>query len=67
MKTTKDIVYRSPTYGLIGTIPAGTEVSPATNLPNTNGCFWAEPWEGMTEKEESWSRNYGFLVTENVE
>jgi len=24
--------------------------------------FWSEPWEGMTEEDESWERNYGFYI-----
>ncbi len=42
-------------------IPAGTLVIPATNLPE-KGKYWAEDWPGMNETEESWGRNYGFLL-----
>lgn len=61
MKTTKPIEYSCAPYGHIATIPAGTKLTPATNLPD--GGFWAEPWEGMSEQAESWERNYGFHIT----
>jgi hypothetical protein len=49
-------------------IPAGTRVTPADNLPGEDGeQFWAEPWPGMSKREASWQRNYGFLLdTEEV-
>ena len=56
MKTKHDII-----YGRF-IVPIGTEVIPATNLPE-KGMFWAEPWQNMSEEAESWSRNYGFLLT----
>ena len=59
--TNKPIDYQSAPYGHIATIPAGTSVVPATNLPK-KGLYWAEPWEGMTEEEQSWQRGYGFLI-----
>jgi hypothetical protein len=64
IKTNKEIKYRVAPYGHIGTIPKGTEVSLSSNLPNHrhNPKYWAKPWKGMTEKEESWQRNYGFLI-----
>mgnify|MGYP001196831555 CR=1 FL=1 len=33
------------------TIPAGTSVFPANNLPQ--GGFWVEAWEGITDAEYS--------------
>jgi hypothetical protein len=61
--TTKPIEYRSAPYGHIATIPAGTKLIPASNLPD--GGYWAEPWDGMTSIEEAWQRNYGFHITES--
>lgn len=60
MRTKSQIEYQAAPYGRIATIPAGTPVIPATNLPQ--GGFWVEPWEGMTDRAESWGRNYGFHV-----
>jgi hypothetical protein len=60
MKTIEDINYQGVT-GLITVIPEGTNVIPATNLPQ--GGYWVEPWEGMSDAAESWQRNYGFHVT----
>lgn len=51
------------TLGSHITIPAGTKIVPATNLPV--GGYWAEPWKDMSELEESWARNYGFHLTED--
>lgn len=62
IKTTKAIEYNCAPYGHIATIPAGTELIPASNLPN--GGYWAEPWEGMSEEAESWMNNYGFHITD---
>jgi hypothetical protein len=56
-----DIRYTTAPYGYIATIPAGTPVIPATNLPKP-GQYWAEPWEGMSDQAESWHRTYGFLL-----
>jgi hypothetical protein len=61
MRTKSQIEYKAAPYGRIATIPAGAQVIPATNLPQ--GGFWVEAWEGMTDKAESWGRNYGFHVT----
>ena len=60
--TNKPIDYRSAPYGQIAIIPRGTPVIPADNLSGIPGKYWAEPWEGMTEEEQSWQRNYGFLI-----
>lgn len=51
-------------YGFIATIPAGTPVVPADNLPSIPGNpqYWVQPWPGMSEQAESWQRCYGFLV-----
>ena len=66
MRTKEEINYRSMSYGHIATIPAKTPVTPANNLPE--GGFWVDNWEGMSDKAESWGRNYGFHVTaEEVE
>lgn len=61
MKTRIDIPYHSST-GLRTVIPKGTEVIPATNLPQKD-MYWAEPWPSMDEFEESYGRCYGFLLT----
>ena len=62
--TSRDIEYRSAPYGIVGRIPAGTAVIPSTNLPfpDSLNSFWVEPWDGMSETEESWCRMYGYLV-----
>ena len=63
MKTKKEMKYTM--YDKQATIPAGTKCIPATNLPygtKNRLKYWAEPWKGMTEEEESWQRNYGFLL-----
>jgi hypothetical protein len=61
MKTNKPIHYSTAPYGLIAVIPEGTELTPASNLPD--GGWWAEKWEGMSEEAEAWHRNYGFHIT----
>lgn len=63
MKTTTQIEYKCEPYGNIATIPKGTPVEPATNLPE--GGFWVKSWPNMTAAEESWQRNYGFHVSSN--
>jgi hypothetical protein len=61
----EDLKYRASWGHRTFHIPAGTPVIPASNLPDEGlKRYWVEPWEGMTEEEESWQRNYGFLVTE---
>jgi len=61
--TKNEIRYDVVPYGHIATIPAGTPVIPASNLPDNNQPrYWAEPWAGIPETEESWCRNYGFLL-----
>ena len=65
MYTATDIQYK---FGFLGgnveaTIPAGTPVVPAHNLPQ--GGYWVEKWEGMTYPEECWQSAYGFHVTED--
>ena len=66
MKTNRTIQYKTPPYGFVAEIPKGTEVEFATNLPQSRGddkpCYWAKPWDNMTEQAESWHRNYGFLI-----
>lgn len=60
MKTSRDIQYNIGNWNRI-TIPAGTKVIPATNLPGDDK-HWCEPWEGMSESAQSWMESYGFLV-----
>ena len=65
MKTTKPILYRATPYLWTALIPAGTRIHPASNLPSTKPKrYWVESWAGMTMEEESWNRNYGFLIDE---
>jgi len=59
--TNHPIEYRAAPYGRITTIPKGTPVIPATNLPDRDK-YWSEPWDGMDQSAESWFRNYGFLI-----
>lgn len=59
--TNRPIEYRAAPYGTICTIPQGTSVIPATNLPEGDK-FWAEPWEGMDDQVDAWFRTYGFLI-----
>ena len=58
----EDIEYKAAPYGYIATIPAGTPVVPADNLPD--GGYWVSDWNDMDDKAESWMRNYGFHVGE---
>jgi hypothetical protein len=60
LKTATDIEYRMEWCGKT-TIPAGTPVIPADNLPGPSR-YWAESWDGMTETDQSWARTYGFLI-----
>ena len=64
MKTIRELKFYSAPYGYIATIPKGTPVIPASNLPRKDH-FWAEEWQGMTEVASSWQRNYGFLIAPN--
>ena len=61
MKTKHEVHYQSAPYGAVTRIPKGTAVVPANNLPD-DGKFWAAPWPNMSETEQSWHRNYGFLI-----
>jgi hypothetical protein len=61
MKTPREIEYRAAPYGHVATIPKGTALFPATNLPE--GGWWAGAWEGMTDQDMSWAANYGFHLT----
>ena len=66
MKTNKDIVYRDTLYGVIATIPKGTEVFEAFHIPEEG--YWCKSWIGMNDIAKSWHRNYGFFINpENVE
>ncbi|TVS08234.1 MAG: hypothetical protein EA417_23160 [Gammaproteobacteria bacterium] len=60
MITVRDIEYSASPYGHIATIPAGTKVERAHNLPGNH--FWALPWKGMTRKAYDWFKGYGFLL-----
>jgi len=60
--TSKDIVYKVAGRGHIATIPKGTPVIDASNLPI--GGYWVLRWVGMTDEQDSWWRNYGFHVWE---
>jgi hypothetical protein len=64
MKTKKDIMYRTGGANYT-TIPAGTTVTRARNLPETPSGprYWAKGWRGMGELARSHARNYGFLLT----
>ena len=64
MKTTKEIIYKAMPYGYIATIPKGTPVMPADNLPR--GGYWVdEPWQGITEKALYWLTCYGFHIEQD--
>ena len=64
MKVVKEnLEYCAAPYGHIATIPKGTKVIPASNLPDKER-YWAEPWEDMTEKAKGWLA-YGFLLEED--
>lgn len=57
---TKELIeYRSLNFSTV--IPKGTKCVPATNLQDKTK-FWAGKWEGMSEFDISWMRNYGFLL-----
>lgn len=65
MKTKHEINYAAAGSLFDCDIPAGTQVSEATNLePREDGAkqYWAHSWPGMSENAESWLRNYGFLI-----
>lgn len=66
LKTTKLIEYHAAPIGYIATIPAGTKLDPASNLPAEpgNAKYWARAWPRMTNQAKSWRQNYGFLVGE---
>lgn len=65
LRTKKEIDYKSAPYGRIATIPMGTPVVRATNLPEKDK-YWCEAWsEEMNEQEDGWLRNYGFLLSED--
>lgn len=62
MQTKDDIDYEAVPYHLKFTIPAGTNVTPAKDLP-AYGLWWALPWEGITDEAALWLKCYGFLLT----
>jgi len=65
MKTVKDIVYKENPYGYIATIPAGTTVVRANNLPKDTHprSYWCKGWRGMSQQARGWKNSYGFLLT----
>lgn len=64
MKTIAPIEYSAAPYGKIATIPAGTSVSLAKNLPTSKEKqYWCKGWRGMTAREKSWKNSYGFLLS----
>lgn len=73
MKVVKqDTRYEAAPYGYVATIPKGTPVVEARNLPKVNGesQWWVTNWDGIENdpKAESWGRTYGFLLSpEEVE
>lgn len=62
-RTKEATVYKDET-GFTTVIPRHAKCIPATNLPNseTDLRYWVEGWEGMSDADESWARNYGFLL-----
>jgi hypothetical protein len=62
MQTKHKIVYNSMPYGRLATIPKGTPVTPAYNIPKRG--YWVEAWKGMTAAQKSWSDSYGYHVTD---
>jgi hypothetical protein len=58
--TRAEIKYKASPYGYIATIPAGTQCTPASNLPGDDPGFWVGQWDDMTDEAQSWMRNYGF-------
>ena len=61
--TTEEIEYHPAGTLERFTIPAGTACIAADHLPvGLTPQYWACEWEGMTEAEASWERNYGFLL-----
>ena len=61
--TRKAIEYSVAPYGHIATIPKGTPVVKAENIPG--GGYWVQAWEDMMYKAKGWLRGYGFLVHEH--
>lgn len=65
LKTKRDIEYRAAPYpGVIATIPKGTWVYLASNLPHPPWAYWAQEWDDMSEQAQSWMETYGFLIEE---
>jgi len=62
MKTKVEITVKVGPWLPKMTVPAGTKCVPATNLPGED-WFWVEPWEGMSEEEESILETYGINLT----
>ena len=65
LRTKKDVT-RYMWYKRV-TIPVGTLVKPASNLPEdpNEKVFWACPWNGISDEEQAWSEVYGFLIGED--
>ena len=65
-RTKRAIEYKAAPYGRVATIPSGSIVTPADNLPR--GGYWVARWAAASDRAVSWGRNYGFHVTpEEVE
>ena len=64
MRLPKDVRYQTSAAfapHIDVTIPAGTEVIPATNMPESSRIkYWAEPWPGMSDDARDWCRTIGF-------
>ena len=60
--TKRAIPYKARPYGHIATIPAGTIITPANNLPQ--GGYWVARWPGASDKAIGWGRGYGFNIAD---
>ena len=68
LRVTKEVIkYQRGHMGRTSSIPKKTTVQPAANLPHSfkNPMqYWADPWDRMSDGEQSWMRCYGFLINE---
>ncbi len=64
-KTNKDIEFQHG-WGLQAsrtfTVPKGTPVEPATNLPDNDELFWVQPQDSWPFGVRQWADCYGFLI-----
>lgn len=64
-KTNRDIEF-TYTWGLTSspkfTVPKGTPVEPATNLPDNDELFWVQPQDSWPMFVRSHAEYYGFLI-----